>query len=131
MSTFASSTAPLVSATTFSMIGPSVLHGPHHSAQRSTTTGTVIERSITAVPKVASVTSVTSASITVSFDERRCRQARLVFAIMNGTVIGIDEANVTAWMAEHVGSVAPLVFELIAGGRSNLTYRSEERRVGK
>jgi len=42
---------------------------------------------------------------------------------MNGTVIGIDEANVSAWMAEHVGAVEPLAFELIAGGRSNLTYR--------
>ena len=39
------------------MIGPSVLHGPHHSAHRSTTTGTVVDRSITAVWNVASVTS--------------------------------------------------------------------------
>ena len=58
-STFASSTAPPVSATTFSRIGPSVLHGPHHSAQRSTTTGTVVDRSMTSVANVASVTSVT------------------------------------------------------------------------
>jgi aminoglycoside phosphotransferase (APT) family kinase protein len=42
---------------------------------------------------------------------------------MNSAVIGIDEGNVTAWMVEHVGAVAPLTFELIAGGRSNLTYR--------
>jgi aminoglycoside phosphotransferase (APT) family kinase protein len=42
---------------------------------------------------------------------------------MNSGVLGIDETNVTAWMAEHVGAVAPLTFELIAGGRSNLTYR--------
>src|SRR3546814_16261926 len=40
------------------MIGPSVLHGPHHSAQRSTTTGTDFERSTTSVAKVASVTSI-------------------------------------------------------------------------
>jgi len=26
-------------------------------------------------------------------------------------------------MSEHVKAVAPLTFELIAGGRSNLTYR--------
>jgi aminoglycoside phosphotransferase (APT) family kinase protein len=38
-------------------------------------------------------------------------------------VTGIDEANVTAWMQEHVGATPPLVFELIAGGRSNLTFR--------
>ena len=40
-----------------------------------------------------------------------------------GTASGIDEANVTAWMAEHVGASAPMTFELIAGGRSNLTFR--------
>jgi aminoglycoside phosphotransferase (APT) family kinase protein len=40
-----------------------------------------------------------------------------------GTATGIDEANVTAWMAQHVGASAPLTFELIAGGRSNLTFR--------
>jgi aminoglycoside phosphotransferase (APT) family kinase protein len=42
---------------------------------------------------------------------------------MNSVVLGIDETNVSAWMVEHVGAVAPLTFELIAGGRSNLTYR--------
>jgi aminoglycoside phosphotransferase (APT) family kinase protein len=42
---------------------------------------------------------------------------------MNRVVVGIDEANVSAWMSEHVKAVAPLSFELIAGGRSNLTYR--------
>jgi aminoglycoside phosphotransferase (APT) family kinase protein len=38
-------------------------------------------------------------------------------------VTGINEVPVTAWMVEHLGSLAPLSFELIAGGRSNLTYR--------
>jgi aminoglycoside phosphotransferase (APT) family kinase protein len=42
---------------------------------------------------------------------------------MNDAVIGIDHANVSRWMSEHVGAVAPMTFELIAGGRSNLTYR--------
>jgi aminoglycoside phosphotransferase (APT) family kinase protein len=42
---------------------------------------------------------------------------------MNSVVVGIDEANVSAWMSEHVGAAAPMTFELIAGGRSNLTYR--------
>jgi aminoglycoside phosphotransferase (APT) family kinase protein len=42
---------------------------------------------------------------------------------MDSAVIGIDEAHVAAWMSEHVGAVRPLTFELIAGGRSNLTYR--------
>ncbi len=36
---------------------------------------------------------------------------------------GIDVAGVTAWFAEHVdGARPPLRFELIAGGRSNLTF---------
>jgi aminoglycoside phosphotransferase (APT) family kinase protein len=36
---------------------------------------------------------------------------------------GIDEAPTTAWLAEHVGLAPPLSFDLIAGGRSNLTFR--------
>ncbi len=40
-----------------------------------------------------------------------------------GMATGIDEANVTRWMIGHVGASAPLTFELIAGGRSNLTFR--------
>ena len=47
--TLASSTAPPVSATAFSIIGPRVLHGPHHGAHRSTITGTVALRSSTSV----------------------------------------------------------------------------------
>jgi len=38
-------TAPLDSSTIFRGMGPSVRHGPHHGGQRSTTTGTVTERS--------------------------------------------------------------------------------------
>ena len=37
--------------------------------------------------------------------------------------MGINHDHVTAWMESNVGAVAPLTFELIAGGRSNLTYR--------
>lgn len=37
---------------------------------------------------------------------------------------GIDAPRVERWLAEHVdGLVAPVEFALIAGGRSNLTYR--------
>ncbi len=42
-----------------------------------------------------------------------------------GEVQGIDSEAVTAWYAEHVpGTTPPLEFDLIAGGHSNLTYRS-------
>src|SRR5271168_1905568 len=56
--TLASSTAPPVSATAFSIMGPRVLQGPHHGAQRSTITGTVALRSSTASWNVSSVTSI-------------------------------------------------------------------------
>jgi aminoglycoside phosphotransferase (APT) family kinase protein len=43
------------------------------------------------------------------------------------SAVGINAANVTAWFEEHVpGMVAPLTFTLIAGGRSNLTFRVED-----
>ncbi len=36
---------------------------------------------------------------------------------------GVDEARVTAWLAEHTPPLQPpLRFDLVAGGRSNLTY---------
>jgi aminoglycoside phosphotransferase (APT) family kinase protein len=40
---------------------------------------------------------------------------------------GIDEARVTTWFEEHVPTAAtPLRFGLIAGGRSNLTFRVDD-----
>jgi aminoglycoside phosphotransferase (APT) family kinase protein len=39
---------------------------------------------------------------------------------------GIDEEPTTAWLAANVGLHPPLSFELIAGGRSNLTYRVDD-----
>ncbi len=37
--------------------------------------------------------------------------------------VGIDADKVSAWLSEHVaGATAPFRFQLIAGGRSNLTY---------
>lgn len=36
--------------------------------------------------------------------------------------MGINESRVSAWLVEHVGAKAPIDFELIAGGRSNLTF---------
>jgi aminoglycoside phosphotransferase (APT) family kinase protein len=44
--------------------------------------------------------------------------------LVDGGVEGIDAEGVTKWFASHVrGSEPPLSFTLIAGGRSNLTYR--------
>ena len=42
--------------------------------------------------------------------------------IAEDDVAGIDTANVTAWLAEHVGATPPFRFDVIAGGHSNLTY---------
>jgi len=45
-----------------------------------------------------------------------------------GAPVGIDPEPVTGWFVEHVPGVEPpLSFSLIAGGRSNLTYRVEDR----
>lgn len=41
----------------------------------------------------------------------------------DGDPPGIDVRAITAWLAEHVDVAAPLTFDRIAGGRSNLTYR--------
>src|ERR1022692_429770 len=59
MSTLASTQAPSASAASFSRIGPSCLHGPHHSAHKSMITGTLRDRSTTSALNVSSVTSMT------------------------------------------------------------------------
>ncbi len=43
---------------------------------------------------------------------------------------GIDGPNVTAWFEAHAPVTPPLTFELIAGGRSNLTYRVTDAEGG-
>ena len=57
-----SSTWPSRAPISRSRTGVSAWHGPHHSAQKSTTTGTSRERSTTSCSKVCSVTSVTTRS---------------------------------------------------------------------
>ena len=46
-------------------------------------------------------------------------------------VQGIKEQEVTDWVAGHAGLVPPLAFELISGGRSNLTYAVTDARGRK
>lgn len=43
---------------------------------------------------------------------------------------GIDVEQVTAWFTEHTSAEPPLSFELIAGGRSNLTFRVRDQGDG-
>src|ERR1700749_250225 len=52
-------TAPWASLTAFSSCGPSVLHGPHHGAQKSTITGTSRLGFRTTAAKVSSDLSLT------------------------------------------------------------------------
>jgi hypothetical protein len=59
-STLTSSTMPSRFAISVSIAGPSARHGPHHAAQKSTTTGSSCERSITSCWNVAVVTSIGS-----------------------------------------------------------------------
>jgi aminoglycoside phosphotransferase (APT) family kinase protein len=42
---------------------------------------------------------------------------------MEESPVGINVERVSAWMSEQIGAQGPLNFDLIAGGRSNLTYR--------
>src|SRR5919201_379591 len=60
VSSLARTTWPSRAAVSFSRIGLSARHGPHHSAQKSTTTGVVRERSMTSRSKSCSVTSITA-----------------------------------------------------------------------
>src|SRR5688500_10332090 len=60
-STFASSHRPPSAAASRSRTGLSCLHGPHQSAQKSMTTGTVMDCSTTRAWKSASLTSMTAA----------------------------------------------------------------------
>jgi aminoglycoside phosphotransferase (APT) family kinase protein len=47
------------------------------------------------------------------------------------TIEGIDAGAVTRWFEQHVEDVQPpLTFELIAGGRSNLTFRVDDSAGG-
>jgi hypothetical protein len=57
VSIFASATLPSRAVTAFSSTGVSARHGPHQAAQKSTTTGSSLERSTTSVAKVSSVAS--------------------------------------------------------------------------
>jgi aminoglycoside phosphotransferase (APT) family kinase protein len=46
-------------------------------------------------------------------------------------VTGIDRSNVDAWLADHLeNSVPPFTYRLVAGGRSNLTFRVEDAAGG-
>ena len=60
MSTLASTQAPLPASASRSSTGESCLHGPHQVAHRSTTTGTVIDRSSTSAWKLAAASGYQS-----------------------------------------------------------------------
>src|SRR5580704_14044715 len=64
MSILTSLTLPLAARTTFSSTGASCLQGPHHSAQKSTSTGWRLDSSSTSFTKVCVVVSLTAASAT-------------------------------------------------------------------
>src|SRR5579862_4048342 len=55
-------TLPLAARTAFSRTGVSCLHGPHHGAQKSTSTGWRLDSSMTSLTKVCVVVSLTDAS---------------------------------------------------------------------
>src|ERR1700733_13670789 len=57
ISTFATVSLPANSPASSSSAGPIILHGPHHSAQKSTSTGPALLFSTTSVAKLLSVTA--------------------------------------------------------------------------
>src|SRR6201995_2590598 len=57
MSTFATDSLPANSPASSSSAGPIILQGPHHSAQKSTSTGPALLFSTTSVAKLLSVTA--------------------------------------------------------------------------
>ena len=59
-------TLPLAAFTAFSMIGVSCLQGPHHGAQKSTSTGWRLDSSITSFMKLCVVTSLTTSAAAVT-----------------------------------------------------------------
>src|SRR4051812_1485820 len=82
--TFASRTVPFWSFTTCSSSGASARHGPHHGAQKSTTTGVVADRSTTSVMKVSSVTSTTHFAFAMSAPDEFLGDFRDVLALEAG-----------------------------------------------
>src|SRR5215471_8438285 len=90
ISILTSFTLPLAARTTFSSTGPSCLHGPHHSAQKSTSTGWRLDSSITSLTKVCVVVSLTTllgaaasplCNIVMSFVLRPCHPHRAPSAV--------------------------------------------------
>ena len=58
---------PASSSASFASIGANILHGLHHSAQKSTKTGSSLDRSITSRAKVSCVTSIDRDSSVMCF----------------------------------------------------------------
>src|SRR5262249_10792339 len=80
----------LAARTTSSSTGPSCLHGPHHSAQKSTSTGWRLDSSITSLTNVCVVVSLTTllgaaasplCNIVISSVLRPCRPRRPASAV--------------------------------------------------
>ena len=126
---------PSVASITCSSSGPSVLHGPHHSAQRSTTTGTSLrlvehfglEGFIGDIDCCHGVnaTGPTVATLgTVMTDSDPTSEPALdaTSDTIDSPVPGVDIAPVSAWLEQNVdGAIGPFVFDPITGGHSNLT----------
>jgi aminoglycoside phosphotransferase (APT) family kinase protein len=68
-------------------------------------------------PRLSASAAPDTTSPSIEGTDRRPETAR------RSAPAGIDEAGVTAWFQAHIADVTPPIdFELIAGGRSNLTF---------
>src|ERR1700761_7650017 len=90
MSTFATVSLPANSPASSSRAGPIILHGAHHSAQKSTSTGPVLLFSTTSVAKLLSVTGTVFALM--------LKGPRVNFSCMKGgTASQTGQAASRAW----------------------------------
>ena len=101
-SILASVNAPARLVAASSSIGPRVRQGPHQAAQRSTTTGAVLDPSTTTWSKVSSVTSITDVPSHPCYGLARGtkRRSRSAFA----TTLTLEAAIAAA---AHIGSITP------------------------
>src|ERR1700752_5218230 len=84
MSILTSFTLPFAPFTAFSSTGPSCLHGPHHSAQKSTSTGWRRDSSITSFMKPCVVVSLTRPS--AGFAPKSCSDIVFPWPVSAGTL---------------------------------------------
>ena len=99
-----------------SRIGPSVLHGPHHSAHKSTITTALVERSTTSVWNVASVTSIAIPATLPGHFVRLARQPERVHRLYPAGVNDQPPSDSSVrWLVPQPELVDPVLVVMLTG----------------